>query len=86
MKEIWIAVMAFSMGGWFGFLTSAINRCDSKGYDLWAIILLVSSIISIALGGFAFSQSRKIGQKEDEIAALKDADIANLVDFTKKKR
>ena len=75
--------MALSMGGWFGFLMGGITRYDSNGYDPWTIVLLASSIASIALGVFAFRRAAKIGRREDEIEALKNADIESLVDFIK---
>ena len=46
---------------------------------------LISSAMSIVIGLFAFKQAAKIGRREDEITALKDADILSLTNFSKKK-
>jgi len=66
MKEIWIAVMAFSYGGCLGFLQSGIYRYDKIGYDFWTVLLLLGSPASIALGIVALKRASKIGQRQDQ--------------------
>ena len=75
MKLVWVGIMGFAYGGWFAFLSAAVNRNDKHGVDIGTIAFTVAIFLSIGLGIYAFYHASKIGKKEDEDAQkLRDWD------------
>lgn len=75
MKLVWVGIMGFAYGGWFAFLSAAVNRNDKYGTDTGTIAFIIAIFLSIGLGIYAFYRASKIGKKEDEDAQkLRDWD------------